>query len=556
MKKLDKLLVRSFIPPFIVTFFIALFVFVMQTLWLYIDEIAGKGVGFFLLVELVGYLSVSMIPISLPVAVLISSVMILGNLAESYELSSIKSAGISLWRVMRPMMVITSLIGVFSFFCSNYFIPVSNLKFKSRLYDIRQQKPALSLEESVFNQDFQGFSIRIGDKLPNNRSIRNVLVYDNADAAQGRLSMVAADSGEMSGSTDNKFFVMKLYNGSQLNEPKPTVKNGRRNYPMMRSTFEEWTKVFDLDQFELDRTDENLFKSHHSMLSNRQLLIAVDSIDREVNEKYLRLGESTNHNYFFWEKEYLKKRREENKRASEVERQRRDSIKNLQLLDSGRVEQPSNQAVKDSLEAAGIKPPTKPLGSDSMITSLQRQPGGGGTAPKIGPARQQAPIVAKKHPLEKALQQPNAGKLKPGDYFLDSFGPQDRIGLVQKATQEARSVEDQAKNTLRSLGKTLESRVKHVFEYHSKFSMAAACLIFLFVGAPMGAIVRKGGFGWPLLISIVFFMVFIVIGIFSKNIAERAVIHAVAAAWMNCLVVFPMGLVLTYLAMRDKSLLR
>jgi len=171
LKKLDKLLIGSFLPPFIATFFIALFVLVMQTLWVYIDDIAGKGVGFFLLVELVAYMSVSMIPMALPIAVLISSVMVLGNMAEEYELSSIKSAGVSLWRVMNPLMFVVFSVSVLSFFCSNNLIPVSNLKFKSRLYDIRKQKPTLSMEEGMFNDDFQGYSIRIGKKLPDNNSI-------------------------------------------------------------------------------------------------------------------------------------------------------------------------------------------------------------------------------------------------------------------------------------------------------------------------------------------------------------------------------------------------
>ena len=225
-----------------------------------------------------------MIPLSLPVAVLISSVMVLGNLAERYELSSMKSAGVSLWRVMLPLMVITGSIGVFSFFCSNYFIPVSNLKFKSRLYDIRQQKPALSLEESLFNQDFQGFSIRIGHKHPDNSTIEKVMLYDNTDGNQSRLSMVTADSGRMYGSEDSKYFVMQLFRGQQVSEPKPITKVNQRNFPMMRSNFVTWTKVFDLDQFELDRTDESLFKSHQSMLSDRQLLIAIDSIDKEIQD--------------------------------------------------------------------------------------------------------------------------------------------------------------------------------------------------------------------------------------------------------------------------------
>ena len=210
IKKIDQLLVSSFVGPFIVTFFIALFVLVMQTLWLYIDEIAGKGVGFFLLVELLGYMSVSMIPLALPIAVLISSVMVLGNLAEHYELSSMKSAGISLWRVMIPLMAVTILVSVFSFFCSNNFIPVSNLKFRSRLYDIRRQKPALNLEQGIFNDDFQGYSIRIGLKDPDNRTIHEVLIIDHSESNDGRIMEISAENGEMYVTADERYFVMQI----------------------------------------------------------------------------------------------------------------------------------------------------------------------------------------------------------------------------------------------------------------------------------------------------------------------------------------------------------
>jgi len=533
-----------------VTFFIALFVFVMQTLWLYIDDIAGKGVGFFLLTELVGYLSVSMIPLSLPVAVLISSVMVLGDLAERYELSSMKSAGVSLWRTMAPLMVITSFIGVFSFFCSNYFIPVSNLKFKSRLYDIRQQKPALSLEESLFNQDFQGFSIRIGDKLPDNSTIKNVLLYDNAEASQARLSMVAADSGRMYGSEDHKYFVMQLYNGQQLSEPKPVTKNGRRNYPMMRSTFESWTKVFDLDQFELDRTDENLFKSHHTMLSNRQLHVAIDSIDKDIREKSSRMADSNNRHFYFLNKLAQEKAKEKMEQESKERRAQMDSTYSGKK-EAGLIPASQPGAVKkDSVAAQNLiakqpQPKTEPI-TKPKKQLVQPQPAPNKKVPEVAakPAPPQIVVApGYKQVLDKPIDEYNS--------FLETFEPERQQEILEKARSPINVIQDQAASTLRSLEKTKESRVKHVFEFHSKFSLALACLMFLFVGAPMGAIVRKGGFGYPLLISIVFFMLFIVISIFSKNIAERFVIDAILAAWMNCLVVFPMGLALTYWAMRD-----
>ncbi|MCU0346036.1 MAG: LptF/LptG family permease [Saprospiraceae bacterium] len=545
MKKLDKLLITSFVGPFIVTFFIALFVFVMQTLWVYIDEIAGKGVGFFLLTELVGYLSVSMIPMSLPVAVLISSVMVLGNLAERYELSSMKSAGVSLWRTMRPLMVLTAGVAVLSFFSSNYFIPVSNLKFKSRLYDIRQQKPALSLEESLFNQDFQGFSIRIGDKLPDNSTIRQVTLYDNSEAAQGRLSMVSADSGHMAGSEDNKYFVMQLFEGQQIAEPKPITKAGKRNYPMMRSTFESWTKVFDLDQFELDRTDENLFKSHHTMLSNRQLLVAIDSIDKEILDRAGRMAEGNMRHFYFLNKISVAKNREKSAKEAEERKAQIDSIKAANPNTTKAQPKPTKPDTTSDKPGARPNPSTAP-----PVRNLPAKPQGPtiATKPDTTAAKKAPPL---KKPTPYGYKQVITKPLTEYESILETFEKSRQDELVEKARSPMSVIQDQAETTLRSLQKTRESRVKHVFEFHSKFSLAMACFIFLFVGAPMGAIVRKGGFGYPLLISIVFFMLFIVISIFSKNIAERFVIHAIVAAWMNCLVVFPMGLALTYWAMRD-----
>ncbi|MEZ4957097.1 MAG: LptF/LptG family permease [Saprospiraceae bacterium] len=548
LKKLDNLLITSFVPPFVVTFFIALFVLVMQTLWLYIDDIAGKGVGFFLMVELVGYMSVSMIPMALPVAVLISSVMVMGNLAERYELSSIKSAGVSLWRTMRPLMAVTLSIGLFSFFCSNYFIPVSNLKFKSRLHDIKNQKPALSMEESLFNDDFQGYSIRLGDKLPDNQTIREVMLYDNRESNNDMLNMVAADSGQMFGSKDGKFFVMHLYNGSQISEPKPTNKAGKRNYPLMRSTFKEWTKIFNLDEFELDRTDEGLFKSHHTMLSNRQLLTAIDSIDNHIADRKSKFGEQTNRFFYFFEKAALEKKRiereeEAQKRREEISKQKGENGLNSQGKENAQSKDEAAEKEREErmiVEMERMK--AKQERNRQKIANTNKKT----TAPKKTPPpkkeiKDNAPILPQT--IDKPLQEYSS--------IAETFTKETRRKSIDQAIASARSIKDQAASSFRSLKKTMENRVKHIFEFHSKYSLAIACFIFLFVGAPMGAIVRKGGFGWPLLISIIFFMLFIVISIFSKNIAERFVIHAVLSAWMNCLVIFPMGLLLTYWAMRD-----
>ncbi len=525
MKKIDKLLVTSFFGPYIVTFFIALFVLVMQMLWLYIDDIAGKGVGFFLLMELIAYMSVSFFPMALAIACLISSVMVLGNLAEHYELSSIKSAGVPLARTILPLAFVVFGIAIFSFFCSNNVIPISNLKFKSRLYDIRRQKPTLNLEPGAFNDDFKGFSIRIGEKKSDNRTIEDVLIYDQSEAAKGgKMTVISAAEGEMYVTDDEKFFIMELSDGMQSYEPAPTGKtSSTKNAPFSRTYFKKWTKVFDLAEFEMSRTDVGLFKSHHSMMSVQQLAVAIDSIDEDKSERFRRLNEQTVRFFYPMKKIWQAEREKEREENKEKEKDVTSGVdyekymdKSPKKVDNKKIKQ---KAVGESKESKNKKKPAKPKKSSKKI------------------------LVQK---IEKPLAEYTS--------FVELFEQRKRSELFDKAKSFSRTVQGQAESAKRSMERIRLSRVKHVFELNSKFSTAAACLIFLFIGAPMGAIVRKGGFGYPLLISIIFFMIFMVITIFSKNLAERAVMDATLAAWMNCLILAPFGMVITWAAMTDRKI--
>lgn len=560
LKKLDKLLVGSFLPPFVATFFIALFVLVMQTLWVYIDDIAGKGVGFFLLVELVTYMSVSMIPMALPIAVLISSVMVLGNMAEEYELSSIKSAGVSLWRVMTPLMFVVFSVSVLSFFCSNNLIPVSNLQFKSRLYDIRKQKPTLSMEEGMFNDDFQGYSIRIGKKMPDNKSIKEVLLYDHREEGKGRLTSVTAEDGVMYSTKDEKFFIMELFEGNQYSESKPTKKEGKENYPFVRTSFKEWTKVFDLNEFEMDQTDRDLFKSHHSMLSSRQLLVAVDSIDERIAAKLESNAANTDKYLYFLNKVRLAKKKEEGKKRNEERAKKqeeelkkygvkpKDKDKKTEAKkEEKKVTKPDSKKTTKKPEKKETKPKKATPKKTTKPTNNNKPKNNAKKDNKSGQSNKKR---SNRKPVKQTIEKPLNEYASMAEIFEKT-----RVStLLDKAKTNARSIHSSTESTLKSLKRIKENRVKHVFELHYKFSMALACFIFLFVGAPMGAIVKKGGFGFPLLISIIFFVIFVILTIFSKNIAERFVIDAVLAAWIPCLVVFPIGLLLTWIAMTDKSL--
>jgi lipopolysaccharide export system permease protein len=292
LKKVDRLMLVSFFPPFLVTFGIATFVLLMQILWVYIDDIAGKGLGFFMIVELLSYKCVGLVPMAMPLAILLSSVMVMGGMAERYELSSFKSAGVRLLRIMRPIIIFGMFAMVLSYLCSDYIIPVANLKFGSRMYDIQQKKPALSLEAGVFNDDFGNYAIRIGEKDGDGTHIRDVLIYDHTDANSNKLAQVMAEEGEMYSTPDGDYFIMNLRNGHQYTEMRPS--SGRRGsgegYPFVRINFGTWTKVFDLSEFDLAVTNEQLFEGNRSMMSISQLAEAIDSIQAQIDRRYESLA--------------------------------------------------------------------------------------------------------------------------------------------------------------------------------------------------------------------------------------------------------------------------
>ncbi len=492
IKKIDKLLLKEFIPPFVVAFSIAQLVLMMQFLWLYIDDIAGKGVGIFLLAEMIYYMGLSLIPMSLPIAVLLASVMVFGSLAEKYELASLKTAGIPLMRTMRSSMGLAALVALSSFLCSNYVIPYSNLKFRSRLYDIKKQKPALYLESGVFNDDFQGYSIRIGRKSADNRQIGDIMIDDDASNNRNQLNVIRAKDGEMYITPDDKFFVMQMRDGNQYQKVESAQRRNR--YPFIRTRFGEWTKVFDLSEFDLDRTDEDLFKSYHAMLNTHQLKHAIDSIHLQIDEL-----------------------------AEKVRKDARDKLYYLH-------HQPGDEKV-DSL---------KPVdGSDSLRSRSDLTP---------------LEIKKSRHVVY-TVEQPFLSALKPGESLANSFAVTKRVDLLSKARNIARSSKNLAYEYQQRMLIQEEKLQRHTYQLHSKYGFAMVCFIFLFIGAPMGAIVRKGGFGYPLLIAIVFFMVFVILTKLCEKLSKGYALDPIAAAWLPCAILFPIGLFLTIKAMNDSKML-
>lgn len=279
IKKLDILVIKSFIGPFIATFFLTLFVLILQFFWLWIDDFVGKGIDGGTILRLIVYLSATLVPLALPLAVLLSSIMTFGNLGETYELVAIKSAGIGLLRFMLPLFIVSLLLSGLAFLFNNYVIPIANLKMKTLHTDLVNKKPAFDLKEGQFYNTIPGFSIKVSEKK-NDSILNNVLIYENSGGLQDNL--IVAESGVMRVSDDKQFLEFILRNGWRYEE------KGNRselNTEFIRLGFKEYKKVLDLSSLQLNLTSDSVFKNRYEMLSVSQLNYAIDSLEKS-NKSY------------------------------------------------------------------------------------------------------------------------------------------------------------------------------------------------------------------------------------------------------------------------------
>ncbi len=450
MKKIDRLLLKSFTAPFIAIFFITLFVLVMQFLWKYVDDLVGKGLPTLVIAQLLFYASASMVPLALPLAVLLSSIMTLGTLGEHYELTSLKSSGISLVRIITPLMLIAGLISCGAFLFSNNVLPVANLRFGALLYDIRQQRPALNIRQGIFYNDIDGYSIRVGRKEPDNQTIHDVLIYDHT-SGRGDDYVITAQSGKMYMTKDKQYLVLELFNGKQFQEMAPSAKKAK-DYEQVRINFKEWKKVFDLSEFALSRTDENLFKDNYQMQNLVQLEHSMDTLKQDM-ETGLKEARAFSGTYFSFQRSNF---------------------------DTSKVK--SIDIVRDS---------------------------------------------------SKLVAAP------------DSFM------MVYKALSSARNFK--AYLTIAAKNVKFKSEVLRKFqiEWHRKFSLSFACFVLFLIGAPLGAIIKKGGFGLPFVISVFFFVIFYSLSIMGEKMAKEGVLTPFEGMWFSTFILLPLALFLVIKASRE-----
>ena len=462
MKKLDKLILGSFLGPFILTFLVVDFILLIVNMLKYFDEIFGKGLGFWIYAELIGYFVISISPMALPLAVLLSSLMTFGNLSESFELVAMKSNGISLLRALRPIFILMCCLAVMNFLFLNYVIPKAKLEQAGLMIDVRQKKPTFNLAEGVFYHNIEGFAIRVGKKEADNQTVRDVLIYEYKKDDSKRLNVLRAEWGTMILSPDQTVLNFTLYKGVRYEE-MTTAPEYRKTHPFNQMYFEKQRMQIDLSSLDFTFSDRDLIASDYRLQNVSQLLKVIDTFDmkcamlRSDNSKYL-----------------------------------------------GKY-----------IHAPGVM---------TQDTTLQR-------------FRRNSVAFA---------------SLKE-DQMIKNYPQEQRATIVAAAVNHARSV----KGTEEGLFTSLEFEETDVdlyrSELHKKFAFSILVILLFLISAPLGAIIRKGGIGMPLVISVVLFVLFYAVNLTGEKMGKEGIVPVWIGSWMSSMLLFPIGIVITYRASIDKS---
>lgn len=457
MKRIYWFVLKSFIGPMVLTFFIALFILLMQFLWKYVDDIVGKGFEWYVIIELMFYASATFVPLSLPLAVLLASLMTFGNLGEHYELVAIKAAGISFRRTMFPLIIFIVILSGCAFYFSNNILPIANLKYGSLLFDIREKKPALNINEGIFYSGLQGYVIRIGKKDPNGVDISNVMIFDHTEE-MGNINATIAKTGSMETTDDKKTLIFKLYDGYNYYEPVAS-RDHSENSPLQRTKFQEEIRRIDLSELNMIRSKEDLFKDNYQMKNLTQIQEAIDTliVQKVTRERQIDKYIMQNINFYY-----------------------------------------ATDTTKYSPE--------------------------------------------------------NAPRQIEED-FIANFSKSEQVEIVDIALNSVRGIYQQLDFYSKEMNIKRGIIARHEIEWYRKFTLSVACLVLFFIGAPLGAIIRKGGLGMPVVFSTLFFIIFHVISMTGEKFAREGIISPAEGMWLSSAIFLPIGIILTYSASTDSHIL-
>jgi len=462
IKRLYSYILQAFIPMFLMTFGICLFIVLMQFLWKYVEDLVGKGLSTIVLGELFTYAALSLIPMALPLAILLASLMTFGNLGERLELLAIKAAGISLLKAMRPLIIFIALVSIGAFFFQNEAMPRINVKFRSLLISIKQKSPELDIPEGTFYSDIKNYNLYVKKKNPKTAVLYDVKIYDVSKGFDN-MAVIISDSAKMRMSSHKDYLILNLFYGQQFaNFQKPgSSSNSRDNkfVPYSRENFREKEIIIPFDA-DFNRMDESAFQSTQIAKNIVELRSSIDSIRKEIDSMNV-------------------------------------ADRKIMLTHTYKV----------SYNADTVKAFTSDLdlNFDSIVSSLS--------------------LVDRASIYSSAISQSEMNK---NDFMFRSMNKLDSNKKIRQ----------------------------HEVELHRKFVLSFACLIFFFIGAPLGAIIRKGGMGMPVVISVILFIIYYIIDNVGYKMARDGVWEVWQGAWLSSFILFPLGVFLTYKAMNDSELFK
>ncbi len=469
-KRLYIFSVRSFAGPFVVTFLISMFILIMQFFWLYIDDLMGKGIEITIILELLFYVSASLIPLALPLAILLSSIVTFGNLSEHNELTALKSSGLSLLCIMRPLIIVVLFISAGTFYFANYIIPVANLKWHSIIYDIQNTKISTILSPGAYATELDGYAIKV-DEVKDDY-FTNIIIHDHT--SENEVKTIRAKDGRMYKSENGKYVYFQLNEGSVVeelasqaplfNDEGTLIKSKNSNRPSRRSNFKSSTYKIDLSGFDINRSEEELFKNDYEMLNVFQLKYAIDSLQSRADNVTHTFIENAKMDGILYQTEKLKKM---------------DSTNN-------------SLSTENALPAKVIVWDT--LSNDAKIASIDH--------------------------AQSSLRR----------RFDNLAGQQSFMGTIDESVRN------------------------YKIESNRKFALTYTIIVLFFIGAPLGAIVRKGGFGAPVVIAALLFMIYFVLFSIGENMAKSDMISPFLGMWFAAIVLTPVAFLLMRAASNDSPI--
>ncbi|MEX2594240.1 MAG: LptF/LptG family permease [Anditalea sp.] len=539
MKKLDKLILRSFIGPFLLTFIVVDFILLTVNMLKYFDEIFGKGLGFGVYMELISYFVISISPMALPLAVLLSSLMTFGNLGEHFELMAIKSSGISLLRALLPMGIFVIGLTFFAFLSNNYIVPKINLKTFSLLYDMRMKSPALDIKEGVFYNGIPNYSIKVNRKVDEVK-LYDILIYDHTKG-QGNTDVITADSGRMEPFFNDRYMTLILYNGYSYQEISSQKGINEKPVSFNRTRFTENQMVFSLDAFEMNRTPEDLWSNNRSIKNIEQLKTDLDSMDMELNKGvyYNYINTGSVYSYF------TKDRKIEVPQDVREKKAISDSIENLKY-------QEEYMAMNDSMGNVARDGLVQTATDQNTVLNKNRSALMDSAKEKLtDPIEKKVELPKKESPSEPEVVFTPEQKERL-DSIINESSFQVRAASV--ALNTARTLKNNFSTNFTKLDALEREYRRFEIAWYQKYTQALACIVMFMIGASLGAIIKKGGLGMPVLFSIIFFIIYYMLTITGEKWAKEGITGALFGTWFSVLALLPFGLFFLKQARKDARL--